>query len=290
MASAQNADSTLFDPASPKVYLPHTGEVEFFAGLDLSYRDISLDHMYDILLNVTPGFKWHITDHTMLSIQGWIPVINMYGDYYSLPRLNVLAVSHEFKWGSLAFKPSAGMFSKERYGIDLKAMLPVTEWFALEAQVGLTGRLSLVGGWQMSTMSKLTLLCGADFYIPRWNTQFRISGGRYLYDDNGFIIDGMRHFDHTSVGLYLQWSDKTSRQNGFNAGFKVVIAIPPYGHGRRAVRFRPANNFRLTYNMNADSQSCKIYDTDPEQNERHGWFSPDILPWGANLIHDFTER
>lgn len=39
-------------PVSPKV--------ELFAGAELHYRDIFYTKMYEVLVNLTPGLKWHI--------------------------------------------------------------------------------------------------------------------------------------------------------------------------------------------------------------------------------------
>lgn len=65
--------------------------------------------------------------------------------------------------------------------------------------------------------------------------------------------------------------------------------LPPYKRTLRKVNFRPASNFRITYNNQADEYANKGYFTDPEQNEREGWFDRDLLPWGPNTMPaDFT--
>lgn len=266
--------------------------IELFSGIDFNYRDILLDRPYQVLLNLTPGFKWHIGDHLQLNAGFLIPIINQYGDAYARPRIDVLALSHQMKLGKLALKSSIGLFTGERYGIDLKTMYPVTDWLALEGQAGYTGYLSMASGWNMSPISRFLALGGFDIYLKQWNTQFRMIGGRFLKDDNGVYCEGFRHFNHTSVGVYLQYSDFNSNNgknySNINGGFKIIIALPPYHRSQKKVQIRPSDSFRFTYNMNADPHSCKTYFTDSEQNERHGWFSPDIMPWGANAIYDFN--
>ena len=99
--------------------------------------------------------------------------------------------------------------------------------------------------------------------------------------------EGFRHFKHVSVGVYASYSDR-AKENG---GFKVVVMLPPYKRNRNRVNFRPASNFRLTYNIEADPYSNTMYKTDPEENERDGWFDCDLLPWGQNLmVPDFVEK
>jgi len=278
-----------------------TPKVELFSGLDFSYRDILLDRQYTFLVHLTPGIKWHITPHTLFAASVAVPVINSYGDEFSRPYFNTLNISHQMKLGKVALKPSAGLFTMDRYGLDLKAMMPLTEWLALEGQAGYTGHFSTITGWQMSPLSHGMLLVGGDIYLKQWDTQMRLIAGQFLKADRGVYAEGLRHFTHTSVGVYLQYTDfnkvNARPYSGFNTGFKVIYALPPYRRSHiaasgktRKVLWRPADAFRLTYNMNADAHSGKVYMTDPEQNERHGWFSPDILPWGNALIKDFSEK
>lgn len=134
---------------------------------------------------------------------------------------------------------------------------------------------------------RITALLGTDVYLNKWNTQFRARGGRFLYEDYGAIVEAMRHFNHCTVGLYGEYSN----EGGKNAGFKVVMMIPPYKRKRRTVNFRPASNFRLTYSMEGDAYANKMYTTDPEENEREGWFDRNALQWGSNTMKpDFSEK
>lgn len=136
-------------------------------------------------------------------------------------------------------------------------------------------------------MERFTVLTGAQVYLHRWNTQLSAKGGRFVYGDYGIVGEGFRHFKHVSVGVYASYSDR-AKENG---GFKVVVMLPPYKRNRHRVNFRPASNFRLTYNIEADPYSNTMYKTDPEENERDGWFDCDLLPWGQNLmVPDFVEK
>ena len=55
------------------------------------------------------------------------------------------------------------------------------------------------------------------------------------------------------------------------------------------MRFRPASNFLLTYNLEADAYAGKMYTTDTEENEREGWFDRSRSDWDANgMTPDIT--
>lgn len=134
--------------------------------------------------------------------------------------------------------------------------------------------------WECSKMERVSALAGVRVYLEKVNTEFRVRGGRFLYEDYGAQGEAMRHFKHCTVGLYAQYSDKGKE----NMGFKVVMMIPPYKWSGRKVRFRPASSFRFTYNHEGDAYSARMYTTDPEENEREGWFNRERLDWGANRM------
>ena len=144
----------------------------------------------------------------------------------------------------------------------------------------------MAAGWECSEMGRVTGRAGMNFYIEKLNTEFRLHGGRYVYEDYGIKAEAMRHFKHCTVGLYAQYNDK-EKETG---GFKVIMMIPPYKRKTSKVRIRPASNFRLTNDINGLSYAMRMYTTDPEENEREGNFNRSNLRWGANRMEpDFKE-
>ena len=262
--------------------------VDIFMGAELHYRDIFYDKLYEVLVNLTPGVKWRIPGGWQLAGQAIVPVYNDYGERYKKVRLNMAVLSKEWAWNEKQFfKASAGLFSNERYGVDLKWMYPVNHWLALDAEVGVTGFCSMAVDWECSKMKRITAQGGARFYLEKVNTEFRLQGGRYLYGYNGGIVEAMRHFKYCTVSLYAQYSD-TWKKSG---GFKVIVMLPPYKRRGGKVRVRPASNFRLTYDGQCQAYSMAEYVTDPEENEREGDFSRSTLRWGANLMApDFVDK
>lgn len=265
------------------------GTVDIFMGADFNYRDIWFNNrVYDVLVNLTPGVRWNMGNRWEIAAQAFIPVVNQYGDRYRRVRLNMAVLSKQWAIGEhWKMKASAGWFGSERYGVDWKNMFVFNRWLAMTAQVGWTGYCSMAAGWEASTMKKLTVQIGPELYLPRWNTQISLRGGRYVYGDYGVVGEGFRHFKHVSVGVYVSYSDKAKE----DAGFKVVMMLPPYRRSSRRVNIRPASNFRLTYSVEANGYANRTYSTDPEQNEREGWFDRDLLPWGTDtMAPDFTVK
>ena len=254
--------------------------LDIFSGLNFSFKDMDFETQYKFLIHLTPGFKWNMGNHWHLAGQFQIPIVNQYGIDYSFVQLNAFNVSKEFNIKSLYLKASVGAFSQNRYGVDLKAFLPLCDWFAFEGQAGYVGSVFLFPYWEIVAPNRFVGTIGGDFYLPRWNTQFRGVVGKYLYDDYGCEGEAMRHFNHTTVSVYARWSNKF----GFDGGFKVVIMLPPYRRTHRAVNIRPASNFRMSYMVMFNQLSNRMYRTDPEENERDGWFSRDLLQWGSHTM------
>lgn len=262
------------------------GDVDIYAGIDFNYRDIMIRGRFtDLLINITPGVKWNLGRHWEIGASASIPIINHYGDYYKYVRINTAVVSKEIAVGKhWKTKFSGGIFTRERFGLDIKTMYAFNSWLAVRAQIGLTGKLTMTKHWSASPMKRITFMVGPDFWLRRWNSQLSLRGGRYLYEDYGLEVDAMRNFKHVSVGLYGMYSsvDKAA------AGFKIIIMIPPYKRWCGKVHVRPQSNFRVTYLSQAAANGCLTYFTDAEENERTGWFSPDLLPWGqATMPPDF---
>lgn len=268
--------------AQPCCAQARAGEVDFIAGVDLRYHDIAFNRIYDILVNVTPGVRWQIAPGLDLSGQLFVPVVNQFGDEWKRVRLNVGALSYQRRLGSrFAAKLSAGQFSNDRYGLDFKAMYWPCRWFAFEGQVGLTGYARIEAfRWQVSPMGRISGTLGGSIYIPGTGVQMRGRAGYYLRGDIGLEAEAMRHFQHTTIGLKARWSDK--QVDKFAFGFNITVMLPPYTRTRSKVNFRPASAFALSYTNRSNYGAVNRYETDPEENVRQGWFTPDVAPWGLN--------
>ena len=278
--------------------------IDIFSGAVFSFRDISYDRQYDLYISLTPGFKWHFGDHWQVAGQMYVDILDQFNNPYydryynrsgNIFHLGMLDVSKEFKLGGLYCKASAGFFSEARYGVDLKLFLPVTKWFAFEAQGGCTGLFSTAGGWGFSPMQRFAGTIGGDIYLSHSNTQLRGVIGSYLYRDFGAEIEAIRHFRHTSVSLYANWNNLSTRSaeglsgvnvvpDHFDGGFRVVVMLPPYHRKQRMVNIRPASNFYMPYSIMNHEWTNRMYYTDPEENMRDGWFSRDLLDWGSHTM------
>ncbi len=265
------------------------GTVDVFMGVDFHYRDIYYNNrVYDVLVNLTPGVRWNMGRRWEAAAQAVVPVFNQYGDRYKNVRLGMASLSKQLAVGGFwKMKFSGGLFGSDRYGIDMKNLFVASRWLALSLQLGYTGYWSAANGWEMSRMDRLTFQIGPEVWLHRWNTQLSLRGGRYAYGDYGMVGEAFRHFRHVSVGLYAAYSEKLHK----DAGFKVIVMLPPYRRTAGRVNFRPASNFRLTYDVEAQPYTTVTYFTDPEENERTSCFDRDLIPWGTDTMDpDFNYK
>lgn len=268
----------------------YPGEVDIFMGANVQYRDIYFNNrLIDFLVNLSPGVRWNMGHRWEAAMQVYIPVINQFGKDYGTVRLNNATLAKQFPIGNRwRFKITGGQFSANRYGLDLKTMWIANRWLAFTAEAGLTGfcYFAFSDSWEASTPERFTFLIGPEIWLGRWDTQFIIRGGRYTYGDYGINVEAMRHFKHTTVGLFAAYSDVYKE----NAGFKVTVMLPPYKQKRKKVNFRPASNFYIDYSNKSSPYNMRTYQTDPEQNVRQGWFDPNMNPWGPNTMTPDFER
>ena len=265
------------------------GQVDLFCGAELNYNDTDWIRLYNVLINLTPGVKWNMGHGWMTAGQLSYGAVNYgYDDKYNYIRLGMATLSKEMAFGgNHHVKLTAGLFNRDRYGLDARWMMPINSWLMVQARAGLTNE------WWLS-FDKQTLegknwtptgIIGANVWIDKWTTEFRLSGGRYINKDYGMEGEVYCHFKHCTVGAYAQLhepyyqrlSKRTYRHSG---GFRVIMMLPPYKKADKDVNFRPASNFRLTYSAQSDGFSMKKYHTDPEENEREYQMN---VQWGTGL-------
>ena len=73
---------------------PEAGTVEAFSGAELRYADTNYMRLYDVLINLTPGVKWHLGNDWLVTGQVFIPLVNSgYENKHNIIRLSNAAVA-----------------------------------------------------------------------------------------------------------------------------------------------------------------------------------------------------
>lgn len=141
------------------------------------------------------------------------------------------------------------------------------ERFSVDARIGYTGR-GYFEDWAFYHGTKWTLTgsIGANFYWPKYNTQFSLKGERYLEGEYGARFDMIRHFRYASIGFYGMKVQHAGNK-GLNGGFLFQIALPPYKYKRKGYipRVIP-NNFGFQYNAGNERIYGKGYSPQASDN------------------------
>ena len=280
-----------------KTYAQSKPVVELFGGSELSYADVNFLRLYNLLVNLTPSAKVHLGNEWEANVQTYLPILNEgYPRRDDMFRLNMANISKvlRFEDSHQYFKFTAGLFGNQRWGGDIRWMYPINSWLMVHGRAGLTNYWALGADLEGNSESdftttkwNLTGTLGLSVWLKAWNTELRAVGGRYLNKNHGVEGEVIRHFKHCSVSFFAQLHEKTKSQYvrlrySQTTGFRIIIMFPQLSNKKNnAVVFRPASNFRLTYNAQADGVSMQKYNTDPEENERT---YPIRIPWGMGNI------
>ena len=270
---------------------------ELFCGTELSYADVNFLRLYNLLVNLSPSAKVHLGNEWEANVQTYLPILNEgYPRRDDMFRLNMANISKvlRFEDSHQYFKFTAGLFGNQRWGGDIRWMYPINSWLMVHGRAGLTNYWALGADLEGNSESdftttkwNLTGTLGLSVWLKAWNTELRAVGGRYLNKNHGVEGEVIRHFKHCSVSFFAQLHEKTKSQYvrlrySQTTCFRIIIMFPQLSNKKNnAVVFRPASNFRLTYNAQADGVSMQKYNTDPEENERT---YPIRIPWGMGNI------
>ena len=235
----------------------------------LSYKNLIITQIYQILFTLNPAVEISLWQGMKLTGQLIVPV---YNDGYSIYQNKVhpgfLTLSQRFRLPyNIRGKVTMGYFNADRYGVDLMFSRPfkADERFSLEGRLGWIG----IGYWDgfklhYDTDMSWTWTIGANFYWPRYNTQFCLKGEQYLMGDRGVKFEMIRHFRYASIGFYaLKGKDANS-----NGGFRFQVLLPPHKQKRHKLipRVSTSYNMGIAYNAGNEQYYYRQYRSETNEN------------------------
>ena len=235
----------------------------------LSYKNLIITQIYQALFTLNPAIEVSFWPGMKLTGQLIVPI---YNDGYSIYQDKVhpgfLTLSQRFRLPyNIKGKATVGYFNADRYGADVMLFRPfkADERFSLEGRIGLVG----IGYWDgfklhYDTEVNWTWTIGANFYWPRYNTQFSIKGEQYLMKDKGVKFEMIRHFRYASIGFYAM-KGKDANSNG---GFRFQVLLPPYKQKRHKLipRVSTSYNMGIAYNAGNEQYYYRQYRSEANEN------------------------
>jgi hypothetical protein len=240
---------------------------EFIIYPQIYIQNIYFNKIYEVQFNIAPALEFSLWKGNNFTGQVIFPVyndhdLNIQGNYI---RPGFVTISQQFRIpGPLFGCVTLGKFDANRYGIDFSLSHPFKNpHWEVSMDVGLTGWTYyyegiLYLGREITPSWNLK----ASYYYSKFNMQFDVSGGRYIYGDYGMRVDCTRHFGETAIGLYGMYSGGKA-----NGGFHFAVPFPPGKRGKRHhVRIYPPRYFDWEYNAGAFFTKGRYYKASPNEN------------------------
>ena len=244
-------------------------KVDILVYPQLSYKNLIITQIYQALFTLNPAVEVSFWPGMKFTGQLIVPI---YNDGYSIYQDKVhpgfITLSQRFRLPyNIRGKATIGYFNADRYGVDLMFFRPfkADERFSLEGRLGYVG----IGYWDgfklhYDTDMSLTWTIGANFYWPRYNTQFSLKGEQYLMKDRGVKFEMIRHFRYASIGFYAM-KGKDANSNG---GFRFQVLLPPYKQKRHKMtpRVSTSYNMGIAYNAGNEQYYYRQYRSEANEN------------------------
>ena len=245
-------------------------KVDILVYPQLSYKNLIITQIYQVLFTLNPAIEVSLWQGMKLTAQIVVPIYNDgYGSWNDQKRMGFLTLSQKFRLPyNIKGKAVVGIFNMDRYGLDLNLFRP----FDFDSRFSLEGRLGYtsIGYWDnfkfLYTKKDFitTWTLGANYYWPRYNTEFSLKWEKYLLEEKGVKFEMTRNFRYASISFYAQ---KTSVAKS-NGGFRFQILLPAYKQKRHKYipRINTSPNMGVVYNAGNEQYYYQYYRSEASEN------------------------
>ena len=247
-------------------------KVDILVYPQLSYKNLIITQIYQVLFTLNPAIEVSFWPGMKLTAQVIIPVYNDgYGTLNDVIHPGFVTLSQKFRLPfNIKGKATIGAFNMDRYGADLTLFRPFKfdERFSLEGRIGITS----IGYWNgfhyyyatNQEAWKVTWTLGANFYWPKYNTEFSLKAEEYFLGEKGIKFEMIRNFRYASVGFYAV----KAKEAASNGGFRFQILLPPYKQKRNKYipRINTSYNMGIVYNAGNERYYYKQYRSESSEN------------------------
>ena len=249
------------------------GKVDILIYPQLSYKNLIITQIYQVLFTLNPAIEVSFWTGMKLTAQVIIPIYNDgYGTLNNKAHPGFITLSQRFRLPfNIKGKATIGGFNMDRYGVDLMLFRPFKfdERFSLEGRIGFTS----IGYWNgfhyhyatNHDAWKVTWTLGANFYWPKFNTEFSLKAEEYFLGEKGVKFEMIRNFRYASVGFYAVKA-KEAAINA-NGGFRFQVLLPPYKQKRHKYIPRVSTSYNMGIVYNAGNERYYFQQYRSESNE-----------------------
>ncbi len=227
------------------------GNIDVVVYPQLYYKNLIINQIYQILLEVSPAIEVTLWQGAKLTAQVIWPVYNDgYSGEYKNIRPGYITLQQQFRLPcDITGDVRLGVFDQRTYGAELNL-----GYYFKDEHFSVWGKLGYVGEGYFKKIRKFTYSgndmwywsVGPDYYWPQYNVQFKLRAEQYLKQEIGVKMEMIRHFRYCSIGLYAEKAQR-SKSNG---GFRIYVALPPnkYKRYKKFPRVTTGLSTGTTYN------------------------------------------
>ena len=251
---------------------------------DITFSNYRYDRLWSVATYLSPALEMSLWQGAKVTAQLKVPIWNNYADHdYGKLRPGYVSLQQQIlsdqQWNVSA---AAGLFSLDRYGIDVRGYYHLSTRFDVGMIAGITGSSydNVNDDLKFGAVNSVNLLACASYFEPRYNLQIDLKGGRFVHDDYGVRLDLLRHYRDYAIGFYGCLSDY-----GTNLGFQFSVPMGPKKMGcRRAARVRLPRAYYFSFNENTNSNKehtfediTQLYQTAPDQTPSSRYWQPELI-------------
>lgn len=232
----------------------------------LAFMNLILNQVYQWMLDFSPEVSISLWPGMKLAGMIKIPIVNDgYGVYEDKVHPGPINLSQNFRFmDRLTARIAIGTFTGDRFGIDGRVKYQFKDpRFNIEGRLGRTGTGFWDGFHYHYDKEHLdwTYTAQANFYWPRYNTQFSLGYQKWLLGDRGVKFEVLRHFRYATIGFYAMKSSDEWRSAASNGGFRFQIALPPYKVKRykHLPKLNTSGQMGIVYNAGNERYYYKEY-------------------------------
>ncbi len=262
-------------------------------GLGVRYLLGAFDYPVRIAVDFLPSVAVDLSKGLYANAQFAVPIYNDL-DRNNFVRPSLLTLTQDIALKQNVYTSvTAGCFSRNRAGVHATVKKYfLEECFAVGIDLGYTSYTSFTGKVDFLSREDQNYsdyAVAVDYRLRKYDLNIEASYGRFLYQDEGFMVDVTRTFGETSIGFFA-----LTTTSGSNAGFKFSIAIPPGKYTKhKIVRIRPDSDFTLSYRVVGGDRLGRTYLTGNNLINKLADYYPSfitkdlknyLIPYNANKL------
>lgn len=220
----------------------------------LYFKNLIITQVYQVLLEFSPAIEISLWPGMKLTGQIIFPVYND-GYYGAAERIRpgYITLEQNFRLPyNIRAKATVGIFDYKTYGGEINLFYPFKDQrFSLEGTYGYVG-FGYFNGFNFiyNGIHRDYFSVGGNFYWPKYNTEFKLRGEKYLLKEKGVRFEVIRHFRYASIGFYAEKAEYAKT----NGGFRVFVALPPYKQKRHKYWPRVSTSLGTGISYNAGNE------------------------------------